>query len=257
MTQPDEISKVDTNLCRVAAKRLRLGVSGPETAAALDALADRLESPTPAAINPQPVEGAPAEAEDVDRFDPGMCNIAGEYGDMDRNDGGDYVLYDDYATLARQLAEAKSEIADWRNLLTAAVIAPRGQSVLSVEYPKLWPFDGGQEPAMVAFALHTEIERTSEAKARAEDVTAQLAQATARLAAVEDEAATERALQRAAGELPIGWEIRVVIEPGSGWVELYDPEGNETMNSDCGDIAEHINAALDAALQPKEPTNEL
>lgn len=64
----------------------------------------------------------------------------------------------------------------------------------------------------------------------------------------QEEAATERALQRAARELPIGWEIRVTIEPGAGWVELWDPRGNETGFSDDGSIAEHVNAAVSAAF---------
>lgn len=58
------------------------------------------------------------------------------------------------------------------------------------------------------------------------------------------------ACQRAAAELPFGYEIRVCLESGSGTVELCDPDGNVThMDEDADDrLTAEVNAAIDAAL---------
>jgi len=63
------------------------------------------------------------------------------------------------------------------------------------------------------------------------------------------------ALQRAAGELPQGWEIRLCVERGAGWVELYDPVGD-----DIGDFATNAERldftvidALEHALKGHQP----
>lgn len=57
------------------------------------------------------------------------------------------------------------------------------------------------------------------------------------------------ALQRAAGELPNGWEIRLSVERDAGGVELYGPEGTEEQfASDHERLDYTVTDALEAAL---------
>lgn len=56
-------------------------------------------------------------------------------------------------------------------------------------------------------------------------------------------------VQRAAGELPYGWQILIRIEKDSGNAELIDPEGNEVdypSNHEC--LADSVSDAIDEAL---------
>lgn len=66
---------------------------------------------------------------------------------------------------------------------------------------------------------------------------------------VREELSIGKAINRAARDLPEGWEIRIDLERGAGVVHLTDPEGNETMIDGSGELfSDQINAAIDAAL---------
>lgn len=58
-------------------------------------------------------------------------------------------------------------------------------------------------------------------------------------------------LQKAAGELPLGWLIELCVERGAGWVELYDADGDRHELEDMPDasLAEEVDAALIEALR--------
>jgi hypothetical protein len=68
-------------------------------------------------------------------------------------------------------------------------------------------------------------------------------------AALKRDAAVGAAIQRAAKELPYGWEVEICIEQGAGTVVLRDPDGNLTaMDVDSDNrLAAEIDAAADAA----------
>lgn len=56
-------------------------------------------------------------------------------------------------------------------------------------------------------------------------------------------------IQRAAGELPIGWEIRVCVEHESGYVELWDQDGCEVdFPNSCESLGLTVSDAIDAAM---------
>ena len=58
------------------------------------------------------------------------------------------------------------------------------------------------------------------------------------------------AVNRAARDLPEGWEIRIYLERHAGVVFLIDPDGNETMSEGGELFSDQINAAIDAAKGP-------
>ena len=55
------------------------------------------------------------------------------------------------------------------------------------------------------------------------------------------------AINRAARDLPEGWEIRIDLKRYAGVVFLIDPDGNETMSENDKPFSDQINAAIDAA----------
>ncbi|WP_321374337.1 hypothetical protein [Pseudomonas extremaustralis] len=56
-------------------------------------------------------------------------------------------------------------------------------------------------------------------------------------------------IQRAAGELPAGWEIRVCVEHESGYVELWDQDGCEVdFPNSCESLGLTVSDAIDAAM---------
>lgn len=57
------------------------------------------------------------------------------------------------------------------------------------------------------------------------------------------------ALQRAAGELPEGFEIRVEVERGAGTARLYGPNGDEIEGIEGDGLADEINEAIDTAME--------
>lgn len=63
-------------------------------------------------------------------------------------------------------------------------------------------------------------------------------------------AESDAAMQRAAAELPDGFELRVCFAAGAGWVELYGPAGQriELTEAMQGCMTRRITAAIDAAL---------
>jgi hypothetical protein len=55
-----------------------------------------------------------------------------------------------------------------------------------------------------------------------------------------------QALQDAAANLPVGWELQVCVEKGAAWIHLYDPDG-ESVNFDSSPdrtLAEQIQDAI-------------
>ena len=61
---------------------------------------------------------------------------------------------------------------------------------------------------------------------------------------------TEDAIQRACGDLPEGWTVRIDMENGAGIVELYDDELERIeFPADSGSIAQDINRAIDRAIE--------
>lgn len=65
---------------------------------------------------------------------------------------------------------------------------------------------------------------------------------------VREELSIGKAINRAARDLPEGWEIRIDLERHAGVVFLIDPNGNETMSEGGELFSDQINAAIDAAL---------
>lgn len=63
------------------------------------------------------------------------------------------------------------------------------------------------------------------------------------------------ALQRAAGELPEGYEIRVEVERGAGTVRLFGPEGDGIEGIEADTLADEINEAIDAAMESQACAN--
>ena len=73
---------------------------------------------------------------------------------------------------------------------------------------------------------------------------------------VREELSIGKAINRAARDLPEGWEIRIDLERGAGVVHLTDPEGNETMIDGSGELfSDQINAAIDAARGAQGESN--
>jgi len=62
-----------------------------------------------------------------------------------------------------------------------------------------------------------------------------------------EELSIGKAINRAAHDLPEGWEIRIDLERHAGVVFLIDPDGNETMSENGEFFSDQINAAIDAA----------
>lgn len=64
------------------------------------------------------------------------------------------------------------------------------------------------------------------------------------------------AIQRAAGELPEGWEIQLHIERHGGWVELIGPEGTEDFATNNERLDYTVIDALERAMAAKGTGNE-
>lgn len=69
---------------------------------------------------------------------------------------------------------------------------------------------------------------------------------------VREELSIGKAINRAARDLPEGWEIRIDLERHAGVVFLIDPDGNETMSEGGELFSDQINAAIDAARTQQE-----
>ncbi|MPT25108.1 MAG: hypothetical protein E2577_20255 [Starkeya sp.] len=55
-------------------------------------------------------------------------------------------------------------------------------------------------------------------------------------------------VQRAAGQLPAGWMIRVVVEHDGGGVEVIDDAGNDVEFVGVGGMSEDVSDALELAI---------
>ena len=72
---------------------------------------------------------------------------------------------------------------------------------------------------------------------------------------VREELSIGKAINRAARDLPEGWEIRIDLERHAGVVFLIDPNGNETMSEGGELFSDQINAAIDAARVAQGESN--
>lgn len=65
------------------------------------------------------------------------------------------------------------------------------------------------------------------------------------------------AVQRAATELPEGWEIQLCVMRDSGWVDLIGPDGTEDFATDNErldyTVIDALEFAIDAAMQGDQP----
>lgn len=67
--------------------------------------------------------------------------------------------------------------------------------------------------------------------------------------ALRKDAELYRQVERAAGELPIGWEIRICVEKDAGTVELWDADGLEVdFPNSCETLGMTVSDAIDAAI---------
>lgn len=63
------------------------------------------------------------------------------------------------------------------------------------------------------------------------------------------DAELHKQIQRACGDLPEGWEIRLSLENGAGWFDLFDDNGNHVeFASNHENLAETLSDAIDAAM---------
>ncbi|HAQ86552.1 MAG TPA: hypothetical protein DCR78_08930 [Pseudomonas sp.] len=80
-----------------------------------------------------------------------------------------------------------------------------------------------------------------------------LAERDALQGALDRQVPLHEALQRAAGELPKGWEIRLCVEHHAGWVELIGPDGTEDFATNDERLDYTVIDALEHALQGEQP----
>lgn len=60
-------------------------------------------------------------------------------------------------------------------------------------------------------------------------------------------------IQRAASDLPDGWELEVFVEKGYGCVKLYPPDGDSIHFEDTADGISHcITGAIERAMKEKQ-----
>ena len=70
----------------------------------------------------------------------------------------------------------------------------------------------------------------------------------AELKALREKVRLEVQCQRASGSLPDGWDITISLEKGAGWVDLYRGDEEVELSCDCGNLASHLEAAIDHAI---------
>jgi hypothetical protein len=71
--------------------------------------------------------------------------------------------------------------------------------------------------------------------------------------ALRKDAELHQQVQRAAGELPYGWQILIRIEKDAGNAELIDPKGNEVdYASNHEYLADSVSDAIDEALSDEK-----
>lgn len=71
---------------------------------------------------------------------------------------------------------------------------------------------------------------------------------------LKQDAELEMVIQRAASELPDGWEIRICVERGAGWVELTNPDGEGIADEWSGRerLSGEVSDAIDATLEASQ-----
>lgn len=79
-----------------------------------------------------------------------------------------------------------------------------------------------------------------------------LAERGALKAAMDRQVPLYEAIQRAAGELPEGWEIRLCVEHHAGWVELIGPDGTEDFATNNERLDYTVTDALEHAIQGEQ-----
>ncbi|MFG3451205.1 hypothetical protein [Stutzerimonas stutzeri] len=84
-------------------------------------------------------------------------------------------------------------------------------------------------------------------------VAALLAERDALKKALDRQVPLHDAIQRAAGDLPEGWEIRLCVEHHAGWVELIGPDGSEDFATNNERLDYTVIDALEHALQGAQP----
>ena len=76
----------------------------------------------------------------------------------------------------------------------------------------------------------------------------QLRSAREEIAALRKQVQLEAQCQRASRSLPDGWDITISLEKGAGWVDLYRGDEEVELSCDCGNLASHLEAAIDHAI---------
>lgn len=88
---------------------------------------------------------------------------------------------------------------------------------------------------------------------RVKTVVSERDQLEAEVEALRKDAELHQQIQRAAKDLPSGWEIRVCVEHESGYVELWDQDGCEVdFPNSCESLALTVSDAIDGAMSNGE-----
>lgn len=102
------------------------------------------------------------------------------------------------------------------------------------------------------YKMHQQTETREMRELRAER-DALLAERDALKKALDRQVPLHDAIQRAAGDLPEGWEIRLCVEHHAGWVELIGPDGTEDFATNDERLDYTVIDALEHALQGEQP----
>lgn len=159
----------------------------------------------------------------------------------------------DYSELKR-LAEAFPGDLDWDSNTEPFFNGPSGESLgggptgYYCVYGAPFEIDGDQ------YDGHTYVETCKVDFAKfmvsaREGVLALIAE----VEALRKDAELHQQIQRAAKDLPSGWEIRVCVERESGYVELWDQDGCEVDSpNSCESLALTVSDAIDDAMSNGE-----
>lgn len=153
----------------------------------------------------------------------------------------------------------------WAMWRTAPTTQAAPQPVVQQGEPLAWMDDGTLRAGSEATAYRVVTDATKRgmtASLAASFITplyarpaAPAAQGNALDQGVREELSIGKAINRAARDLPEGWEIRIDLEQHAGVVFLIDPNGNETMSESGELFSDQINAAIDAARGAQGESN--
>ncbi len=142
-----------------------------------------------------------------------------------------------------QVASGPIETEAQKRARVGGVLASYARSVQRMNERGDWPVDSGQVPIMKRAAEYIgQLERQRDAAHSAKE------QAERRGNELEEDAEIGRAVRRACGELPDGYEIELALERGAGTVRLIDLDGHPTDDFSGDGFVDYINSAIDAAL---------